>query len=67
MATPLQARPCSPPHCLLHLFHLDLKPKQKLGHEPQETGSPWSLWGHGVGERLWKRPQEGTNCYSCEG
>lgn len=51
MATPLHARPCFPPHCCLRLFHLDLKHKQKLGHEPQETRSPWSLWGHGMEEK----------------
>lgn len=61
--------PCQavlPSPCFLYLFHLDLKHKQKLGHKPQETRFPWSLWGHKVEERLWKRPQEGTNCYSCE-
>lgn len=45
MATPLQARPCSPPHCCFRLFHLDVEHKQKLGHETQETRSLWPLWG----------------------
>lgn len=52
MATSLHARPHFPPHSLLRLFHLDSKHKQKLGHEPQETRFPWSLWRPGVGERL---------------
>lgn len=39
------------PTARLRLFHLDLKHKQKLGHEPQETRSPWSHWEHGMEER----------------
>lgn len=49
MATPLHARPRSPPHRLLHFVHLDLK-QQKLGHKPQETRSPWSHEGEVVEE-----------------
>lgn len=30
--------------------YLDGKHKQKLGHEPQETKSSWSLWEDGWGE-----------------
>lgn len=31
-------------------LYLDMKHKQKLGHEPQETESAWSLWEHGWGQ-----------------
>jgi hypothetical protein len=41
--------------------YLDGKHKQKLGQEPQETKSSWSLWEDGWGE-LWQRPQEGPCC-----